>query len=640
LNHQSTFRHDIQSIRGLAVISVILFHANPDFFKSGYLGVDVFFVVSGYVVAPLLIRIAKPEINEQMTMKKRVLNFYVKRIYRLLPALGVTLTVSLFLFLLLIKPSDLTRVAQQGTASLLSAGNFGALKFNTNYFQSEPNPFLHTWSLSVEEQIYLFIPILLLVYKQISGLRTNENRFFVFLTTVSFTGTLLVTLNSAWFVQLGITDLNSITFYSPITRFWEFGVGAIAFCNYQKFCMWANERKKKLTNRSLFVILTFLLLQPFHLRTGLLTELITCLLTVLLILTGGLKLGSPVKKTLLMWAGDRSYSLYLIHMPVIHIAKYSPVYETFYSSRIRVLIAVLITFALSIILYDKVENRFRKTTDAKIETRGVIHLLAIFMVIPILVFCLVFFGTKSNLFGLDRNPKQPTYAGDLDESCNRDSEDGDPCVYSVVESKQSLLLVGDSHAFHLSQALIDAANAQGSSVVIWKNMACINSLADSQSPVCKNRLNNLMRYIGENRIGLVLFSFYIKDTSDSQSVRRMILDVSDNVQNIIIIGQTPVFPDENRFFVSRPIIMEPYNAPTKFPVSEMNLDSVSAGINFENWAASLGFEVLETRSTFCDEQFCIRYENDQWLFRDDDHLSVDGAKKLIPLFREALVNTQ
>ena len=161
-------------------MSVVLFHANPDFFKSGYLGVDVFFVVSGYVVAPLLIRIAKPDNDAHGTTKERVFSFSVKRIYRLLPALGVTLSVSILLFLLLLKPSDLTRIAQQGIASLLSAGNFGASKFNTNYFQSEPNPFLHTWSLSVEEQIYLLIPILLLVYKRVNGSRTNENNSLTF----------------------------------------------------------------------------------------------------------------------------------------------------------------------------------------------------------------------------------------------------------------------------------------------------------------------------------------------------------------------------------------------------------------------------------------------------------------------------
>jgi peptidoglycan/LPS O-acetylase OafA/YrhL len=634
------FRSDIQSIRGLAVISVILFHANPDFFKSGYLGVDVFFVVSGYVVAPLLIRIAKPENDTHGTTKERVLNFYVKRISRLLPALGVTLTVSLLLFLLLIKPSDLTRVTQQGIVSLLSAGNFGALKFNTNYFQSEPNPFLHTWSLSVEEQIYLLVPIFILIYKQVNGTKINENRFFTILTAASFTGTLLVTLNSAWFVQLGITDLNSIIFYSPITRFWEFGVGAIAFCNYSKFHALAIESKRKLANRSLFVIMSFLLLQPFHLGTGLLTEIVACLITVLLILTGGPKLCSPKKKTFLMWTGDRSYSLYLIHMPVIHLAKYSPVFQSLYSSRVRVLIAVLITFALSNILHDKVENRFRKTTDAKLDTRGVFHILALFMVIPLFIFSLVSLGTKTNLFGLDRNPKQPTYAGDLDESCNRDSEDGDPCIYQVEESKKSLMLVGDSHAFHLSQAVIDAANAEGTDAVIWKNMACMNSVADSQSLVCQNRLSKLMQFISTNSVDVVLFSFYVKETSDTDSVKKMILAVSEYVPNILVLGQTPVFPDENNFFVSRPIVMEPYNAPTKFPVSEMNLESVSAGINFENWATSFGFEVLETRSTFCDNQFCSRYENDQWLFRDDDHLSVDGAKKLIPMFRGVLSESQ
>lgn len=634
------FRNDIQSIRGLAVMSVILFHANPDFFKSGYLGVDVFFVVSGYVVAPLLIRIAKPENDTYGTTKKRVFNFYVKRIYRLLPALGVTLTVSLFLFLLLIKPSDLTRVSQQGIASLLSAGNFGALKFNTNYFQSEPNPFLHTWSLSVEEQIYLLIPILLLAFKQIKGSRINENKFFIFLTGASFAGTLLVALNNAWFMQLGITDLTSIVFYSPITRFWEFGIGSIAFCNYPKFNTWASKGRRKLTKKSLFVILSFLLLQPFHLRTGLLTELITCLLTVFLILTGEQRQGSPKKKTFLMWTGDRSYSLYLIHMPAIHLAKYSPVFEDFASSRIRVLIAFFSTFALSVFLYDNVENRFRKTSDAPVDIRGVFNLLAYFMVLPLTIFSLVTFGARSNLFGLDRNPKQPPYAGDSDKACNRDSEDGDPCLYRVNNTERTLLLVGDSHAFHVSQAVIDAANAEQTDAVIWKNMACINSVTDSKSFICRNQLSKLMRYVSTNSVDIVLFSFYVKGTSDIDSVQKMILAVSEYVPNILVLGQTPVFPDENNFFVSRPIVMEPYNAPTKFPVSEMNLDSVSAGNNFENWATSFGFEVLETRSTFCDDQFCSRYENDQWLFRDDDHLSVDGAKKLMPLFRGVLSESQ
>ena len=203
-----------------------------------------------------------------------------------------------------------------------------------------------------------------------------------------------------------------------------------------------------------------------------------------------------------------------------------------------------------------------------------------------------------------------------------------------------MLLVGDSHAFHVSQAVIDAANAEQTDAVIWKNMACINSVTDSQSFECRNRLSKLMRYLSTNSVDIVLFSFYVKGTSDIDSVKKMILAVSEYVPNIGVLGQTPVFPDENNFFVSRPIVMEPYNAPTKFPVSEMNLDSVSAGINFENWATSFGFEVLETRSTFCDDQFCSRYENDQWLFRDDDHLSIDGAKKLIPLFRAVLSESQ
>ena len=86
--------------------------------------------------------------------------------------------------------------------------------------------------------------------------------------------------------------------------------------------------------------------------------------------------------------------------------------------------------------------------------------------------------------------------------------------------------------------------------------------------------------------------------------------------------------------------MQPYDAPTQFPSDEMNISSIPAATDFENWAASSGLSVLETRSLYCDDLVCNRYENDQWLFSDDDHLSVDGAKKLIPLFREILSGSQ
>ena len=633
------FRNDIQGIRGLAVISVILFHANPDFFKSGYLGVDVFFVVSGYVVAPLLLRITDQN-NQASQYPKKIIDFWIKRSYRLLPALGFTLSISTIFLLLLIKPSDLERIANQGIASMFSFGNFGALKFNTNYFWSEPNPYLHTWSLSVEEQIYLLIPPLLVMNKKLNGSRISESKFFGILTGISFTIALLVPLNRGAIAWIEMQNLTALAFYSPLTRFWEFGVGAIAFCNAERFPNWIRSIRKKNVNRSLLIVLLILLLLPFHLEYGVLAESIACLLTILLIISGSQDLQSPNLLNLFKWMGDRSYSLYLIHMPAIHIAKFSPVFENVFSSKIRVLIAFFVTLVLGNSVYKHIENRYRINSGTEVSAISVPKLFACFWAFPLVLLIVISFGSRTNLFGLNQNLKQPPYAGDLDKDCNRTSEDGRPCIYPIKGSNSRILLIGDSHAFHLSQAVIDAANAEQIETVIWKNMACIISIPDSQSNACKNRLSKLTTYLASNEVDFTFISFYIKSTSDQKSLRKLISDVSGKSKRTIVLGQTPVFPDEKDFFVSRPIVMNTYVAPTEFPIDQMNLSTFDAARDLENWVISSGLDLLNTRSLFCDDKTCKRYENSQWLFRDDDHLSVDGAKKLIPMFRGVLSESQ
>ena len=158
---KSNYRPDVQALRGLAVLSIVLFHANEKYFPLGYLGVDVFFVISGFVVTPLMVRIfTSAEIN----CKKRITNlllFYRRRFYRLAPALALTLTISTLAIFLFDAPNYHQRFARQGIATLLLLGNIGAYRYSGDYFAPNPNPLLHTWSLSVEEQIYLFLPLVL-----------------------------------------------------------------------------------------------------------------------------------------------------------------------------------------------------------------------------------------------------------------------------------------------------------------------------------------------------------------------------------------------------------------------------------------------------------------------------------------------
>ena len=154
------YRSDIQALRGLAVFAVVLFHAKESYFPLGYLGVDVFFVISGFVVTPLILGIFTDRSNGVGEHLSNLIYFYKRRFYRLAPALAAVLTISAVLVFFFGPIADHQRFARQGMATLLLVGNFGATRYSGDYFSPNPNPLVHTWSLSVEEQIYIFLPLI------------------------------------------------------------------------------------------------------------------------------------------------------------------------------------------------------------------------------------------------------------------------------------------------------------------------------------------------------------------------------------------------------------------------------------------------------------------------------------------------
>ena len=386
--------------------------------------------------------------------------------------------------------------------------------------------------------------------------------------------------------------------------------------------------------------LVFYLLSPFQLVRGMNAEVFTCFLTTLCLLSAPNVPRNYFIHNLLSWFGDRSYSLYLIHMPIIHIAKYSPLFENLSTSKIRVLSSILLIIGMGDQLYRHIEQRYRLTTSRSRNNGEFKTVILIFIALPLTVLVLANAGATRQFWGLDRNPIQPEFAGFLDPECDRDSEVGPPCEYLIDDADKSLLLIGDSHAGHISQAWIDAAHSQKSNAIIWKNLACINSTEDSSAAYCKISKQKLFDYSIRNNIDVAVVSFFIRNSSDIASRNSFIEELSRYVAEVVIIGQTPVFPDEDKFFVSKPIFFEPYNAPKSFPISKMNNEDNNASLAFEEWARNKGFRVIDPRSTFCSKSQCVRFQHDLWLYRDDDHLSVDGAKKLIPLFRGVLSESQ
>lgn len=162
-------------------------------------------------------------------------NFYRRRIFRLLPALTVTLVISGILIYLLGPVDDHGRFSRQGIATLFLVGNVGAHKFSGDYFSPNPNPLVHTWSLSVEEQIYIFLPLIFFVIlRKGTGREHKVLFFFVLISLMSLMFFLFPTTLQPLYTGLGIDSASDFSFYSPIERIWQFTIGSVAFCLHNR----------------------------------------------------------------------------------------------------------------------------------------------------------------------------------------------------------------------------------------------------------------------------------------------------------------------------------------------------------------------------------------------------------------------
>ena len=206
------FRPDIEGLRGVAVLIVVLFHAGLAGVAGGFVGVDVFFVISGFLITGLLVR------EHGRTGRIALLPFYARRARRLLPAAVVVLVATLFAAMNLVAPLDRPAVGLDGAAAALSIGNIRFALASGDYFATvgSPSPFLHFWSLAVEEQFYLVRPALILLVA-----RGRHPRALIGLT-------LIAVVAASFAANLVLTDLAANwAFYSLPTRAWELGLGGL-----------------------------------------------------------------------------------------------------------------------------------------------------------------------------------------------------------------------------------------------------------------------------------------------------------------------------------------------------------------------------------------------------------------------------
>jgi peptidoglycan/LPS O-acetylase OafA/YrhL len=205
------YRREVDGLRALAVLPVIFFHAGFEIFCGGFIGVDIFFVISGYLITTIIL-------DEKEANKFSIVNFYERRARRILPALFLVMAICLPFAWVWLMPSDLKEFAQSLTAVTVFSSNILFWK-TSGYFESaaELKPLLHTWSLAVEEQYYLIFPLFIIA--------TWRYGMKWMVTALS-----VVALISISLAQWGATHMPLATFFMLPTRFWELLIGSfIAF---------------------------------------------------------------------------------------------------------------------------------------------------------------------------------------------------------------------------------------------------------------------------------------------------------------------------------------------------------------------------------------------------------------------------
>lgn len=472
--HQSlSYRPDIDGLRGVAVLLVLVFHF--DFFnigKAGFIGVDIFFVISGYLIS----KIIWSGIDAGAFSFRQ---FYIRRIRRLAPPLFATFTLTVVVGAVVLLPQELNSLAKEGIAALIYLSNIYYWR-TLNYFglQVGGSFFLHTWSLAVEEQFYLFFPILLFVLHRIFPNRRVS-------------AILICTLTSFILNLIMIEIKPEATFYLLPTRAWELLFGSIIAV--VEIRMPKSSAFKLIAGFGAVALLAFALFSynPTTPFPGMFA-LLPVLSASLLLYAGNDQdevFGRALTFAPLRFVGVISYSLYLVHWP---IKVFLPLLVFDYSLFWKIA-GFLLSFLLATLMYLFVE-RPSKTLQALGTARGVVVGYTLATAALLAFFCSVIFSDGwRERFGSDAIALADASEDkdDRTQQCTSSSALSSPlCRLGKKDARTTWLILGDSHAQALSGAFDLWLTKRGEAGVLVFQHGCapIYGVGDGD---CQNFLKNV-----------------------------------------------------------------------------------------------------------------------------------------------------
>jgi len=649
-----TFREDINGLRAWAVSAVLFFHFKLFGITGGFVGVDIFFVISGFLMTAIITKGLEKE-------SFSILKFYMARARRILPALMVLIVVLLVLGWFWLPTPDYKTLGTQGGYSLAFISNIYYFT-HSGYFDIQANEkwLLHTWSLSVEWQFYMLFPIYLMcLWKFKQGLKPlvwGVGILFVFSLLLS----VLITASKP-----------TASFYLLPTRGWELATGGLVYL-ITRFQTLSTKLKTVLFWVGwVLVIGSIVLISSDRAWPGLLA-LIPVGGTALIILaqrSGSFLVANPISQ----WLGDRSYSIYLWHWPLVVGLYFSNLNQNW----VWIWGAVIMSLLLGHLSFRWIEIPTRQYLMKKTFRKEIIVIVFACLIIGTSAVCARLFIFDGRLSVDAENIANKVNDTDprRDECLLKANEKGSPgCIYGT--NTVGAILVGDSHAASIATAFGVAAEKFDKGIVLLSynecrqlkngktfdiatgttNIRCMefnktvvdkmNSFSSDIPMILVSRMNvpifghNELNRSHEKKLPTVFFTKMYQDSGNlmfQQEFKNALInwacDVAEN-RPVYLTRSIPELIVDIPNTLSRNIIFGRGNEDITILLKDYHERNKLVWQAQDEAVKKCGVKILNPLPYLCDKEFCFGSVGGQPRYVDDDHLSEFGNKLLVPMFEE------
>ena len=648
------YRADVDGLRALAVLAVVAFHAAPLLFPGGFLGVDVFFVISGFLISGLVL-------DQLRAGKFTMSGFYLRRARRILPALLLMLFVSSLLALAVLMPDELQDFAKLMIASVTFVPNL-ALLSDTGYFDvgAHMKPLLHMWSLGVEEQFYFIWPFFLMLMAR----RDRPAQTLVLigvLAALSFLAHLLI-----------FRDSPDASFYLPFTRFWELMIGAALAAVPAGATPLGASRKVLGAISTAGVLLMVASMVAADDKPNAWVGIAPTMGAAMFIAAGpqALPNRSAFSWRPVVYLGLISYPLYLWHWPFLSMLRIVDLEDRGLYRIMRILM-VLLAVVAAVLTYHLVERPVRRRNDLKRIGAYLGLLLVAVGAWGAVIIAADGFPRRSTLKEnpLDwpnelRNSRQCMQAQGYAPGLREEAL----CVRNDYERTPSIVIMGDSHANALSPGVFaaypkESALGIGASACLYlRHTDFWHAAAPNKRDTCPGLVDIVYRAITPETRLVILGArntMYVESAAEAaqtfdfvgegyfsspdfpgagkievfeRSLSRDLRTLLESDREVVLVLQVPelnVLPD--RCLRARPFDRVFPRPESRCSVSRARAERQQAGYRaaVARVAQALNdpdLHVVDPMDALCDAKECRVMIDGVLMYRDDDHLSIDGSK--------------